>query len=380
MSIEIAKKEDYKQICEVISYCFNYGENFGEGKENSFHPEQYIVNKINGRITNSLRVIPYKMKFEGNYYDMGGIGGVASLPEDRSNGSIAKMLTYGIKLMNDNGYLFSALGPFSMQFYRHYGYEWAFSWQMVKVKTEDLKEFKGNYNYKSLNEKDEKIIEEVREQYIKNFNGPIYHDEEISKEFWKQFHGQFMHCYASYDENNNINAVAFYKISGHLLECKRIYFLNMEGFKAMLNFFYTHRSQVEHVEFTLPTDFNIRTILPTPRVEASIWPFMMARIINAEKVLNILIEKHPVKAFNLKVIDENASWNNQTFKLSSKCEISNEEADATITIQRLTQLALGQISGKEALNLEIIKIHNDKCKESIENLFLKHTTMLWQEF
>ena len=111
---------------------------------------------------------------------------------------------------------------------------------------------------------------------------------------------------------------------------------------------------------------------------------MMIRIINVKKVLESL--KCNVKGtIKLKVIDKQAPWNNQIFKISGdgtslKVEEGCKNYDFAITIQRLSQLAIGFLSGKEALDLNLVEIKNSKKISIFTQIFLKRKTMLWQMF
>ena len=90
-------------------------------------------------------------------------------------------------------------------------------------------------------------------------------------------------------------------------------------------------------------------------------------------------------SYVIKVNDEHAPWNNKNFKLLcnndrlvvSECE---EKEDFEVSIQRLSQLVLGHVSGKEAIKLELVKVNNQEKEKLLKKTFTKRTTMLWQEF
>ena len=77
----------------------------------------------NGKMCSCLQLIPFDVSFDGGSVPMGGIGGVASLPEEREKSSIRSIFEYSIKEMYEKGYVFSYLYPFSPSFYRKFGYE-----------------------------------------------------------------------------------------------------------------------------------------------------------------------------------------------------------------------------------------------------------------
>lgn len=70
-----------------------------------------------------LEEIPFKVNCRGCAMPFIGIGGVACMPECRRNGYVRKLMEYTIRSAYDDGYVFSGLNPFSIDFYRKFGYE-----------------------------------------------------------------------------------------------------------------------------------------------------------------------------------------------------------------------------------------------------------------
>ena len=65
----------------------------------------------------------FAVHFDGRLVKMGGIGGVATLPEYRYGGAVKETLRAILKDARENGEVFSSLYPFSHEFYRKAGYE-----------------------------------------------------------------------------------------------------------------------------------------------------------------------------------------------------------------------------------------------------------------
>lgn len=388
MSIRIAKKEDKRSIYSIMSYCFNIGNSYVENncKDDEYPYEQFLVSEKDGIVNNVINIVPFKMMFNGKFYNMGGIAGVSSLPEDRGNRSIASLLTKSMEYMKERNMIFSSLAPFAMSFYRKYGYEWGVTWQLINIPINDLREFKSAKKYVSLNKNDNAIIEQVRDEFIKNMNGPVFHDEKILNDRWNGFYNSFTHCYASYDENNNINAIAFYKIEGRELKVEEFYYLNEIGKENMLHFFFTHRSQVDSVELITTTKDNTRNILPNCRIKYWQWPFVMIRVVVVKDAIEAMQINKDIQKFTIKVNDEQAPWNNKVFSISSKnLKITVEEEntsnyDFEINIQRLSQLVFGFIDAKEAIETNQIKVFNQSSVSELNKLFIKKETMMWQKF
>ena len=76
----------------------------------------------------TMTVVPWTTRFDGHAVPMGGIGGVASLPQYRRTGAIRGCFGAALRDMYDGGTLLSYLYPFSTAFYRRFGYELGCDW------------------------------------------------------------------------------------------------------------------------------------------------------------------------------------------------------------------------------------------------------------
>lgn len=384
MSVRLAKKEDKRSIYSILSYSFNGGNQQIENnmKDENLSIDGWLVNEENNVVTSAVKIRDFSMMFDGEFVKMGGVAGVCSAPEHRSGGAVKNILTYSLEYMKERGQIFSALGPFSFAFYRKYGWEWGFTFQLVNIPVLDLKNFPAANKYVMLTKEDKDMIQDYRLQYISHINGPLFHDESMSEEKWNSYYHNFTHIYASYDEKGNITAIAFFRIDGRVLRCDEMYFLNEIGRQHMLHLFYRHRSQIDEVELQLLRDDDIRLILPNQRIRFWEWANMMIRVVDVlaafKKMKRFLNMKESIC---LKVHDAQAPWNNQTFEIfNQNIEIVEKECDFEIDIQRLSQLMLGFISGKEALQYNFVKVNNANKKEDFMSLFQKCPTMLWQMF
>lgn len=76
-----------------------------------------------GEMMSTVYVTDYRVQFDGGRYKMGGIGGVASLPQYRRAGGIRACFQKALPILYREGYVFSYLYPFSTAYYRKFGYE-----------------------------------------------------------------------------------------------------------------------------------------------------------------------------------------------------------------------------------------------------------------
>lgn len=76
-----------------------------------------------GRAISAMYVGAYTVRFGGEQVLMGGIGGVASLPDARRLGGIREIMKASFRDMYDTGYVFAELYPFSTEYYHQFGFE-----------------------------------------------------------------------------------------------------------------------------------------------------------------------------------------------------------------------------------------------------------------
>lgn len=390
MKIRLAQENDRRGVYEAIGYCFNTNR---DGIENNIkngdynkHEQFLVAVNDNEEVISTFSVIPFNMCFEGAKIKLGGVGGVSSLPEHRGEGNIASMFAFALNYMKENKMIFSALGPFAFQFYRKMGYEWCYTWQLVSIPINDLKAFPSAPKYKELKESDAKEFNDFRNEVIIKMNGPVVRDERLSNDKWAHYKNSTSHVYAAYNENNEMISAMVYNQQGREIKVSELYFKEEIGRQYLLNFLYRHRSMTDSVELIITVDDEIRNILPTPRIKYWHWPYMQGRIVCVKEFLNLINVEEPFDgSYTIKVNDSLADWNNRTFKISCKdnklyVKEAEESADFEISIQRLSQIAIGHLSAKEAVKYDFIKINDLQKIKLLEKSFTKRTTMLWQAF
>lgn len=75
------------------------------------------------KLLGSITVSHFPTQFDGQKILMGGIGGVSTLPQYRHGGVIRRCFSSALEDMYENGFVYSALYPFSTAYYRKFGYE-----------------------------------------------------------------------------------------------------------------------------------------------------------------------------------------------------------------------------------------------------------------
>lgn len=100
-----------------------------------------------GEMMSTVYVTDYRVQFDGDRYKMGGIGGVASLPQYRRAGGIRACFQKALPILYREGYVFSYLYPFSTAYYRKFGYESCVQRYLAVLDLRQLRpaEFSGSF-------------------------------------------------------------------------------------------------------------------------------------------------------------------------------------------------------------------------------------------
>jgi predicted acetyltransferase len=88
-------------------------------------PEETIAYVEGQRVASVVRMIPYEGYFGGRALRLGGIGGVATWLDLQGRGYAGELMRRSLAIMRERGDAVSALYPFSVRYYRKFGWEHA---------------------------------------------------------------------------------------------------------------------------------------------------------------------------------------------------------------------------------------------------------------
>jgi len=122
------KREEFEEMMIFLEKCYNHPHYFFPrdyphvwGRD-TIQYENRIIAKEDGRIVSHVGIFPLTAMVEDAKIKMGGIGGVATLPEFRGRGYMRKLMNYCIQNMKEEEYSVSILWG-DRQRYSNFGYE-----------------------------------------------------------------------------------------------------------------------------------------------------------------------------------------------------------------------------------------------------------------
>ena len=128
--IRTVRAEEFDDFMRFLERCYGHSYNFfPRAYPQLYRPdpdalECFLVLEVDGKIVSHVGLFPLELRSFGCRLMVGGVGGVATLPEERGKGYMSRLLRHAISLMRERGWPLSALGG-DRQRYATFGWEQA---------------------------------------------------------------------------------------------------------------------------------------------------------------------------------------------------------------------------------------------------------------
>lgn len=352
MELRQLRSDEFEISTKLSEYAFQYTltPEQRESNQKHFKPERFWGIFDGEELQAKLTIIPLQVYVHGNKFDMGGIAGVATWPENRRQGHVSTLLKHALQEMKGKGQTLSFLHPFSIPFYRKFGWE---LYAEYKKYTIPVSKFPRKVEVPGRIVRgvtDIPTLDGMYQAYASRYNGTLVRDEA----WWTRsvLQGD-NHSVVYYSAEGKPTGYALYELKDKDLVCDEFVYLNEEARSALWTFFGNHDSRIEQLTMTMvPGDDQLPFMLPDPRVTQEVVPYFMARIVDLKSfVEQYAFEAHQEAVMTLEVEDSVAPWNAGRWRLSvnqqGKAELSElptdqgEQADLTTDIQTLSALFTG---------------------------------------
>ncbi len=331
-------------------------------------PEDTLGFFLDGRLVASTIVHRFQQSVRGVIKPMGGIAAVASYPEHRGKGHVARLLEHAFGSMRAQGRPVSMLHPFRESFYERLGYVAAGAALEIEVPTAAL----GHY----LERKPEPgWVEErlspaaAREQFhallretAARYSGFTVH-ERMPAAKWESRSRDWL--FVMIRRDGVLQAAARYEKLGHpgpaLLRVRDPFWRDVAGRNALMRFLAKHRDQVPSINLQVPYGSPVHvwfrdTMSPfSVRIDEKPW---MVRIVDVASSLAGL-PAEPAGSLTVEVADDRCPWNNGRFALEAKggrlraaaAPAGGGSCDARLDQKALASLLYGSRSVEEVCDL-----------------------------
>jgi len=380
MEIDILNPSHMDELIELWSQSFLL-----PYKQVTWVNEKNIRNCIGifekNKLVSTLIINPFEVYIRGKLFTLSGIGGVATLPEYRGKNYVHILLKEAIKISKSKDLIFSALYPFSYEFYRLFGWELSGLQKRYRVKLNFIPKFKETEKVKKIPLSDWNCIKPVYEKYAKNFSGMLKRSDERWENhiFWTK---DLTYLYV-YEDIDLEGYVLYQVVKGSInkINVREIIALNTSVYKGLLGIFSRQSVNIEEVEWIAEINDSLHLILPNPYIHCNIEPTFMLRVIDLKKAIEGMLFLEDIKEnIFIEIKDNYAEWNNGVFKLIIQDgkgfleKENNHKWDISLSINTLSQIISGFISITKAFNLGLVEVNDKNIILKLNQIFPTYPT------
>ncbi|GIP40882.1 acetyltransferase [Paenibacillus sp. J31TS4] len=331
---------DLEASLRLSEFAFQYelGEQERVERLKTMKPETQWGFFVDEELAAKLALLPMHTWIGGRKLEFGGIASVATWPEYRRQGMVARLLANALRVMKERGWTLSTLAPFSFPFYRKYGYETYVERKAYELRKDQLPQ--GAAPEGSFCRTDDlALLGSLYEAYAVRYNGMLARDEDWWRTKVLTKKGRFVVYRSAAGEPLGY---IHYRVAERMLTIHEMVWLKEEARRALWAFVRNHDSMAETVKLLAPADDALAFLLPEPRIKQEIMPYFMARIVDVEAfaALYPFAATGETTQLRLRVRDPHAPWNDGAFVLTIDGEgrgRAEREAESGLSTDETTE-------------------------------------------
>ena len=388
MEIRRIKREEMLDAFKVRTIAFSFS-NFNEEEKKQLiaeMPEERFLEEWGcytdeGKLVAAVRNNTFTAWYDGHQVRMGGIGGVACLPEYRYGGAVKNIMKALLEQAREDGEVLSSLYPFSHEFYRKAGYEMCLPMMNYEFPTTLIAEYKHK-GFVSRLEAGESIepLREVYRAYASKYNLMVDRVDD-------RYHiGEPYVAHQStmlLGDERGARAYLYYgetvKDGKKCLVVKDVAFIDHEGFRMVLGFLSRMSAAHKSISMRLPADVPLTAMVPRPReIECRMQNSAMARITNVPKALELM--KRPAGTeFTIEVEDAFLPVNSGVYHVSDAGVQKIEgEADISMSVQALATVLVGFMDLDSVIYRSDVRLNGNA--DQLRKAFIKKPFFITDDF
>lgn len=309
------KSSEIESSIRMSEFAFQYEMTDEERKERvkSMDPNETWVIEENGEILSKATIFPLQVYLDGLIVPMGGVSGVVTWPEHRRSGLVAQLLQRSLEQMREDGQVLSFLHPFSIPFYRKYGWELFADTETIVLTKEQLPVREAYSGALKRIDKDYKLIDSVYQQWAKKYTGTIVRNEK----WWKQsvFKRKKGTLVAYYNAEQEVTGYMIYEVNNQKMIVHELIWLDVDARRGLWNFISNHDSMIESASIKTVAYDRLPFLLTDPKVKREVSSYFMARIVDVKAFLEIypFQNKEDVAPIIFHIYDNFCPWNDGVY-------------------------------------------------------------------
>lgn len=357
IEIRTLQQQEISESLALSQFAFQYELSAEELAERSrlTDPKQIWGCFFQEKLAAKLHLLPFHTWLNGQRFAMGGIAGVATWPEYRRNGMVAKLLLQALKVMREQGQTLSFLAPFKFEFYRKYGWETYIDYLKYEIPVDKLPKFQVSEGSSIVRvTRNWELLNPIYEKHALWFNGMLERDADWwNNKYFKPKNGTV----ALYENaKGERTGYVFYQIKEYTATIHEMVFLDEDARRGLWKFIADHDSMITKVEVKAPLDDQLPFLVHDPKFKQEKITYFSARIVDVEAFLAqyVFATRKEAEPVYLRISDPHADWNNGAYCLNftssgekaqvtklAEGELPVEELLVNCSIQTLTALFMG---------------------------------------
>ncbi|MFE5324292.1 enhanced intracellular survival protein Eis [Paenibacillus sp. NPDC056579] len=313
-------KEDFHDSLSLSEFAFQYEvpKEDRERRISLLKEKECWGAYVEGKLAARLSIHDMHTWVNGKRFAMGGIASVATWPEYRRGGMVASLIGNALQVMREQGQYLSFLHPFQFAFYRKYGWETYTETKKYEIQTALLPKLPAQPGRVVRVNENIELLNSIYRQYAVRYNGALDRDEA----WWTNriFANKKGSAAVYYDESGAPAGYVHYIVKDRICQIHELVYLHQQAWRGLWKFIADHDSMIEKVKVNVPADDRLPFLLDNPRIQQVLEPYFMARIVDAERFMELypFASKADADAAGkliLNISDSHAEWNEGEFVL-----------------------------------------------------------------
>jgi predicted acetyltransferase len=322
-----------------------------------------IVGEKDGVIGAAMYVWPLKLTRGETRWKTGGVAAVGVMPEHRTGGLGADMMSHSMREMRDEGCLMTALYAYKESFYRKCGYVTAGVRWRISVPNHRLPDWKGSIPVRQISPEDVHLVKPCYDAFIEK------HCAGNDREQWQWKNRLGQKPPLIYAAGDPIEAYAWFHLNNKFwddVEIGEFIWTTQRGYESILAFMRGIMANRTNLNWYEPSSSPYLASYLDQGVEMKLNRSGMFRALDVPGLLSSLRASQS-GSFSIGIVDPIVPENNGPwlveFDAAGTRVSQSSSADVTVSIERFTQMVLGEPSIDDLVRMDLVSVPAPKLAD-----------------
>ncbi len=382
---KLCKEKDFQQFSEVSASAFIHN-----AEETTFDEDIDIF----GAFINDGKTLisQIECEFKENWYcgktiTCAAIGGVASKPEYRRSGGVRETFNAVFENALNKGADISILYPFSLEYYRKFGYETISRYIFAECSFKTFEKIERFSDVVLLTEDNKDIIEKIYNTVAAKNN--MMFARPGAKNFCTSAYKECRYTYFIDDGKSMGYVYLIPDRAKRIINVEEIIFTDKTALMKLLGFLKIYDGNYEFINFNkLPVNSPVLELISDENklIKRCLHHGGAGRILNIENILKATVYPEKKGEFSLKITDAQIECNNGIFSVKYEngkgyiTKSNSGDYDIALDIRAASRIILGRegLTADEISYMENTELKTD-CNDFLR-AFPKATTVFYDVF